>query len=44
MLYFIYFTFISKYTFFICPYLLTLSCMWLDKDNGRWEEGEEEHP
>jgi hypothetical protein len=36
MLYFIYFTSISKYIFFICAYLLTLNCRWLGKDGGRW--------
>jgi hypothetical protein len=47
MLYFIYFASVSKHIFFIYAYLLTLNCMWLDKDGGRWdedEEGEQEHP
>jgi hypothetical protein len=38
MLYFIYFTCVSKYNFFIYAYLLTLICRLLDKDGGRWEE------
>jgi hypothetical protein len=41
MLYFIYFTSISKYIFFICAYLLTLDCRCLDKDDGWWDEDEE---
>jgi hypothetical protein len=47
LFYFIYFTYVSKYIFFMCAYLLTLNCRWLDKDGGRWDkegEGEKEHP
>jgi hypothetical protein len=34
MLYFIYFTSVSKYIFFICADFLALNCRLLDKDDG----------
>jgi hypothetical protein len=42
MIYFIYFASVSKYVFFICAYLLTLNCGWLDKDGERRDEAEDE--
>jgi hypothetical protein len=41
MLYFIYFTYVSKYIFFVCSYLFTLNCILLDKYGGRWDEDDE---